>query len=230
MMSAMRFAQTNLQLYEQLASRPEADRVAVRKAYDFAARIFAGRYRGCGKPFVSHLVGTASILERHGAPLPVVLAGLLHAAYLQGEFDHGHAGLTAATRKLLRDAVGVEAEDLVARYTEFDWSRIPDGLGEEDRPVVLMRIANELDECLDRGLLYVGEKKRKKVAASVGPCAAAARAIGLPALADELEAAYEENRGELPATLATARSGSFRGGPKNTVRGFLRRKLRRLLR
>ena len=40
---------------------------------------FPGTYRGSGKPFLAHLVGTASVLASLRARTPVVVTGLLHA-------------------------------------------------------------------------------------------------------------------------------------------------------
>ncbi len=60
----MHYAQTNIQLYEQLlaARWSAADIVPARAAYELAMRIFAGHFRPSHKPFLAHLVGVASIL------------------------------------------------------------------------------------------------------------------------------------------------------------------------
>lgn len=206
-------AQTNLQLYEQVATLPHADRIRIRHAYDLAAELFAGRYRGSGKPFVAHLVGTASVLARHGGSLDLVLAGLLHAAYEQGDFGALRRGMTTRNRRRLRSVIGGDAEGLVARYTQFDWSQIPDEIAEPDRPVVTLRIANEIDECLDRGLLYAGARKRQTVQTGVARFVRAANIVQLPALGEELQAAAEANRGELPGRLAATCNGSYTIAP-----------------
>lgn len=206
-------AQTNLQLYEQVAAFSDADRLRVRDAYDLATELFSGRYRGNGKPFVAHLVGTASVLARHGAALEVVLAGLLHAAYQQGEFGSGRFGMTPRRRQRVRSVIGADAEALVARYTTYDWSRVPDNIDATDVPVVTMRIANELDECLDRGLLYAGAGKRQAVEDGVARFVSAARALHLSTLADELDAAASSNLGSLPDGLPASRNGSFTIAP-----------------
>lgn len=46
----------------------------------FAARAHAGQSRkgAAAEPYVNHVIEVAAILAEHGAPLPVVLAGLLH--------------------------------------------------------------------------------------------------------------------------------------------------------
>ena len=207
--SELPVAQTNLQLYEQIAARPDAERLRVRAAYELATELFAGRYRGSGKPFVAHLVGTASVLAQHGAPLDVVLAGLLHAAYHQGEFGSGRPGMTVSRRTRMRRALGAGAEELIARYTRYEWSRVPDRIAPDDRPVVLMRIANEVDECADRGLLYSGSGKRRSMAEHVARFTVAAKALGEAQLAEQLQAAFASNHGALPDELRGSLNGSY---------------------
>ena len=205
----MRFAQTNLQLYEQVAHLPDANRLRVHDAYNLAAALFAGQYRGSGKPFVAHLVGTASVLVRHGAAVDVVLAGLVHAAYQRGEFGTGRYGMTERRRQRVRAIIGEAAESLVARYTEYDWSSVPDRIQPADSPVVLIRIANEVDECLDQGLLYVAARKRRAVESGISRFVAAARGLRLPELAEQLERVAAENHGTPPKGLSVNRNGSF---------------------
>src|SRR5262249_52556405 len=89
-------AQTNLRPYEELreAGRPAEELLGARRAYDLAARLFAGQYRATGKPFVAHLVGVASIVARLGERQAVVVAALLHAAYDQGAFPGWRRAVT----------------------------------------------------------------------------------------------------------------------------------------
>ena len=88
------YAQTNLQLHAQLLDLGCSieDREYLAAGYRLAADLFSGQYRGSGKPFVAHLVGTASILAATKASATVVAAGLLHAAYDQGDFGLGLLG------------------------------------------------------------------------------------------------------------------------------------------
>ena len=59
-----------------------ADDIAqIRKAHWSALLLSSGGYRPCGRPFIDHLVGTASALVHYGCETRLVLAGLLHAAY-----------------------------------------------------------------------------------------------------------------------------------------------------
>ena len=59
-----RFAQTNIQLLNQMydLGYDEQEIAAVGKSYELAMILFTGRFRGSGKTFIAHLVGTASIL------------------------------------------------------------------------------------------------------------------------------------------------------------------------
>ena len=90
------YAQTNLQLYRQLAERgyPTSEIASVARAYELGLRLFPGTYRGSGKPFLAHLVGTASILSTLQARMPVIAAGLLHSVYTHGEFGNGWRGIS----------------------------------------------------------------------------------------------------------------------------------------
>ena len=91
------YAQTNVQLFNQLQSEgySKKDRERVREAYEFAMRLFTSLFLPSGKTFIDHLVGTASILASLHMPVEIVAAGLIHAAYLHGDFGgatNGHLG------------------------------------------------------------------------------------------------------------------------------------------
>ena len=82
-----RYAQTNLQLYGQLgaAGWTEPQLALVASGYELAMEICGASFRPNGKPFMCHLVGTASIVASWVAPVDEVVCGLLHSAY-----THGH--------------------------------------------------------------------------------------------------------------------------------------------
>jgi hypothetical protein len=146
-------AQTNLALYQQLHRLGYSGEglARIRAAYEIATRLFAGHFRPCGRTFIAHLVGTASILATLRAKEPVVGAALLHAAYEQGDF-----GIVRwrHRRIYVRRAVGIAIEDVVWRYNQLKWygDRVTtlfdrfDTLSEFDRTIVLMRLANELED------------------------------------------------------------------------------------
>lgn len=216
------YAQTNLQLYRQLRASGyvEANLTLVRAAYDLGMRIFPASFRGSGKPLLAHLVGTASILASIDESPKVVASGLLHAAYALGDFGDGRLGMTAAKRDRVRDAVGQEVEDLVARYTAFDWNRntIPairervGSLAPIERDVLVIRLANELEDHLDFGVLYCGngERRREYIRSPLNQSVDMARSLGLTALARELDEAFAETLAEqLPDSLRTPHDYTF---------------------
>jgi (p)ppGpp synthase/HD superfamily hydrolase len=171
--------QTNLQLLNQLrrAGYADADVARVKSAYDFVAAYFSGWFRASGKPFLAHLVGTAGILCAAGARPAVIVAGLSHAIYGPGELPARAGGATRAMRKRVREALGAEGEDLIARYAALEWSvsalvnlrvRLPT-MSAAERDVVLIRLANELDDHLDLAPLYCAnaEERRRKIDAGL---------------------------------------------------------------
>lgn len=160
---ALAVAQTNLQLYRQMEARSyTADEIAaVAAAYRGALPWFSAQYRGNGKPFIAHLVGTASLLVSRRAPLSQVLAALLHATYQAGDLgvDAGHRQ-TPARRAALRNLVGAQAEELVARYDAADWKallsagalRARDMEDDVSRGITCLFLANTLEDFLDGGM------------------------------------------------------------------------------
>jgi amino acid adenylation domain-containing protein len=200
---AFTYAQTNVQLYEQLfgLGYAPAQLNAVAAAYDLALSLFSALLRPEGKPFVNHLVGTASILAQHDAPFPVVVAGLLHAAYAYGEFGSLRCGVTPGKRHRVRAVIGEEAEVIVYRYTRFQWNarvidalkkQLPD-LSQDEQTVIFMRLANELEEGADASLLYCAEETRLLKANYLGMCVGVATAMDMQQLAFELESCHQSN-------------------------------------
>jgi len=184
----------------------------VRAGYDLALGLFTASFRGSGKPLLSHLVGTASILASIGQSPAIVTGGLLHAAYALGDFGDGRFGTTDAKRERVRAAVGREVEDLVARYTAFDWNRntIPSirqrvgQLTSVERDVLVIRLANELEDHLDYGVLYCGngESRREYIRSPLNQSVDMARELGLATLAAALDKAFKETlTAEIPAAL-----------------------------
>jgi len=154
-------AQTHLQLFQQMRSGgySTADLVLVSEAYQLATQLFANRFRPCGRPFVAHLVGTSAILVWLQAPVHMVVAGLLHAAYQEGDFPNSLEGMTHQKRKRVRAVIGEHAEELVASYTVSSRSLTGilasyarfDRMSPGERDVLLMQLANELDDYRDLG-------------------------------------------------------------------------------
>lgn len=160
-------AQTNLQLFRQLhaaGAGPEAV-LQVRSDYETACLLFGDLIRSSGKPFLCHVVGTAGALAKEGAPLTVVRAGLLHAAFSHGRFRDGTGGATRDHRCWLRERAGGEVEELVHAYSEyrFDDGRIDEALADpgavtgSERRLMLMRVCNRVDDGLDHGAIVGGK-------------------------------------------------------------------------
>ncbi len=210
------YPQTNLQLYVQLRGWATADLRRIRDSHDLARLLFSARYRGSGKPFLAHLVGTAGILAAHGADVATVCAGLLHAAYDQGDF--GLRGRRrAASRRRLRLAAGADAEEIVWRYASLRWED-PD----IDRRALFVGIANTLEETLDLGLLYVGSRKRAAELRTLDRAIDAAERHGFGALARELrEGRAAHAAGTVPAELVDGREGSYTLPPPSYRRRLL---------
>ena len=214
------YAQTNIQLFNQLQrlSWSARDVQAAVSAYVLAASLVTGRFRPSGKTFLAHLVGTSSILASLPAPPPIVVAGLLHAAYSAGDFGDGTPGVSDAKRERVRSVAGEEAEAYVFRYQALAWtdqmirsiSGGLDAMAEAERGVVLMRLANELEEFLDRGILYCGDRKRRALS-DPHRCRLMieiARRLGFQNLSDELSRTIAEASAPLPAELLPARASN----------------------
>jgi (p)ppGpp synthase/HD superfamily hydrolase len=212
------YAQTNLQLYRQLlaARADDGDLALMRDAYETVVPLFARSYRANGKPFVAHLVGCASILHAHGSPVAVAAAGLTHAVYSAGEFRPGTSA--AQKRAALAGAVGGEVEDLVQRYTELDWTHETiEGLCERppidaspDRPIVLMALANDLEECLDGGMALTERADIQRRWDRIALAARLAGVMGCERMAGELAEAVAGRTEVAPEALRRGVRGTIR--------------------
>ncbi len=213
------YAQTNIQLYNQLQNLECSAKElgAVRDAYDLATLLFAGAFRGNGKPFLSHLVGTASILAVHGAPLAAVVAGLLHAAYFFGRFGDRPLGISEPKRQQVRSTVGQEVEELIAGYTAFSLDAATTAKLEEnlhalspgEECVVLIYMANALEDRLDLGRLYCA-KSNDSLEAELPLLVKIAKDLGVPRLGAELaEACRRTVASSVPPVLRRSDDRSY---------------------
>lgn len=226
------YAQTNIQLFNQLRrdDYSNTEISCILNAYKLAMCLFTGCFRPSGKTFIAHLVGTASILSSLHLPAKVVAAGLIHAAYASRDFGNGEKGISDAKREQIRRAVGKEVEEYVARYKALKWNEktLPairdrlDALAPIDRDVVLIRLANELEEHLDLGLLYCGDGKHQQYTNHGGHLMVEmAEKLGFPTLAIELARVFKETASaEIPMELRNQsdRESSFLLVPKSYQR------------
>ena len=222
-MSTRLFAMTYPQLMNQALDRGmnEADMGRLRNAYGCAERLFDGVYRGQHVPFLCHVVRTAAILLAEEEPLDVIMAGLLHAAYDLGYFeDKRHGKATLAHREELRREVGDEVAALVAHYQQFPWyqpecvrKHLQDlsSYDETKRHLLMMRLANELEDYLDEGMAFRGTFPFQLKLEGYGKeVLEIARCLGRGQLAAELQEAFDRNlKAQLPDVVITKQRDSF---------------------
>jgi (p)ppGpp synthase/HD superfamily hydrolase len=223
--------QTNLQLFNELraAGYPDGDVARIKAAHDFVARCFAGWFRASGKPFISHLIGTAGILGALRARTPVVVAGLSHAIFTQGELPAATARSPRLMRAQVRRELGDEAEDLVARYDALEWNaralpglraRLP-AMAPVDREVVLMRLANELDDHLDLAVLYYpnADGRQGRISSGLRLAGDIAKDLGFLELAGSLDRAFDATlTASVPSALRTSHAASYSVAPASAWR------------
>ena len=154
-------AQTNLELYAQAleADYLPAQRRSLADAYLLALRSVYPLARGSGKPFIAHLVGTASLVLASGCPATWVTGALLHALYQRRVPFEG--GLVPEQRRaVVAERFGTVVDDLVLRYTTFesvDLHSVPAEVDEVDRGVLTLRLADELEDLCGNALALHGD-------------------------------------------------------------------------
>ena len=125
----------------------------LQKSHQLAIVLMNGIYRPCGRPFINHLVGTASVLVHYNFRARVVGAGLLHAAYTHS--IEGGAEVEAGIDRIF-NLLGGRESNLEARAREyalrFDrWRRLltstdwPLELSIEEAEIVAIAAAVEAD-------------------------------------------------------------------------------------
>jgi (p)ppGpp synthase/HD superfamily hydrolase len=210
-------AQTNLQLYKQLSELDfsQKDLEYMHQVYYLALQLYPFLFRPNGKEHLAHAVGTASILCSLQKRVPVIAAGLLHAAYRHGEFPSFRKGPTKSNRKYIQNVVGQETEEHIARYFYLQWDRQNfiemqerfTELSEIDRDSLLIRLADNLEKCVDLGVLFVssGPGGKRSIRTNGPTRVALARKLGYPALADQLQAAHEAIlNADIPSVLCNS--------------------------
>ena len=217
------FALTYPQLMNQAIKKGlcETDLAKLRKAYETAEQLLDGLYRAQHVPFICHVVRTASILLEESQPPEVVQSGMLHAAYSVGCFeDSRHGGSSPEHRDELKRKVGSDVETLVFSYENFPWYQREcvlehlqkfESYDERQRKLILMRLANELEDYLDFGMAYRGVfPYREKIKAYGQEAIELARRLGRQQLADELASVFEAHLScQLPEMVMTNQPSSF---------------------
>lgn len=163
------YARTWPQLSNQLIAMllPVDEIKKVHAAYSLSVDLFGSMVRANEAPFLSHTVGTASILAVHGTPTNIVCGGLLHAAYTHGLYETPpDKPLNKQHRVAIAQAVSPEVELLARNYRRYRPSEMPvpadaGGYDEDHASVLLIRAANHLEEYLDCGLVYANKTQKQ---------------------------------------------------------------------
>jgi (p)ppGpp synthase/HD superfamily hydrolase len=193
-------AQTYPQLVNQLLSRgeTEANLRVLMSAFDIALAFSDGIYRAQGVPLINHLVRTASILVEENQPMPVVMAGLLHAGCVLHKFDHScRSQLVAQRLSVMRQLLGAEVPRLVAHYPDLPWYNSAalkahieniQCLDEATRQLVIIQLANELEDNLDLAIGYTAKQRQNlRLNSYYDECITLAKALKLEFIAKHLE-------------------------------------------
>jgi (p)ppGpp synthase/HD superfamily hydrolase len=235
------FALIYPQLMNQaIAAALDADAlVRLRATHELAESFADGVYRPQGEPFLCHLVRTASIVLAEGQPLPMVQAALLHAAYSLRR--RGADNERGSRRTWLQKAAGREVEQLVFAYDQLPWNssaelkRHVEDFARYDqttRRVVLLRLANELEDHLDRSAAYASADLVLRRQERRDGCLILARAAGSPAFVCELTEMFDRQLDPpLPLAVVIGRNQGYTlQGKRWPELSRLRETMRRLMR
>jgi len=161
-MTARELRQTRSELLDLARDRGYGrnELATIANAYHLAHILMDGGYRPCGRPFINHVVGTASVLVRYGFRSEVVAVGLLHSAYTH--CPHHPAGVREAAKAVCAalGGRGSPLERAVRDYTvresaarnAFDQST----LSVPEAETLMVVAANELDMYLSGEIRYTG--------------------------------------------------------------------------
>ncbi len=162
------FPRLALQCFKLGFSEQELTRL--RRAFDLAASVHGGAIRKCRLMFIDHCVGVASILAHHAANCDLVIAGLLHAIYLRGTTaKNAILSGTPADRRFVCSVAGRQVESVVFEYANTNffgndyWTSVstePELTRLDVAASLVLRVANEVEECLDFKLVLDGKSKQ----------------------------------------------------------------------
>lgn len=174
-----------------------------------------GGYRPCGRPFIDHLTGTASVLVHYGFETRLVEAALLHAAYTHAPrfFGDARATVDAVAEKL--GGTGSALESDVRAYTlraahwktlaeRGDWR---DVATMTDTGTAIVAMANAADMNLSGETRATGRRDEDD-ATALSKARDICRLLGVPGLAESAlarldggEAAFSPKEGRAIASF-----------------------------
>jgi guanosine-3',5'-bis(diphosphate) 3'-pyrophosphohydrolase len=201
-----------------------ADRELVSRAYHFAAEAHKGQKRASGEPYVQHCLAVAAILVELGAPVPVVVAGLLHdtvedtsvtLSQLTREFGSEVATLVDGVTKLTQlprvsrsNGKGKEVRSSKGELAKETLRKTFLAMGDDVR-IVVIKLADRLHNM--RTLSHLPPEKRSRIAQeTLEIFAPLANRLGIWQVKWELEDlsfryVYPEKYKEIAASVAERR-------------------------
>jgi GT2 family glycosyltransferase len=218
-MAPQELRQTLSGLGELAASRGyRADEWAtVEQAYRAAMILMNGAFRPCGRPFINHVAGTASVLMHYELNHGVVAAGLLHAAYTHCPQWSDDPQQTVAKVADMLGGRGNPVEATVREYTRrmprarelLQSPRRSSEITTGDAAVLAIAAANEADMHLSGEFRFSGRRdvEPPEISALV-PMACAA--LGISGLADTLDQERRKLAAIPTSPAAAAAPASFR--------------------
>jgi hypothetical protein len=194
--------------------------LVIGRAYRIALQLSEGIYRPCGRPFINHLAGTASVLLFYGCPIPLILAGLLHSVRPTGR-SAGDRSLDAFAEESAAARHALALADLYRQRARLLDPANQAGKAVAELPLGLANLylldaANDVDMHLSFEVPVSG-RKDVMTGSGLSDCQELLEYVGFPGLAATL-GMLREQAPVLPAvTFQSGRQGSFRLDGDKTI-------------
>lgn len=137
--------------------------IILANGYRLAQVLTDGGYRPCGRPFINHLVGVASVLLRYGCKMEMILAGLLHSFYSHGPLHPNGVNAAIETVSNILGGKGSPVERRVraltlqnGNFAEF-MVKPASELLISDAELFILAAANSIDMHLSGEIRYSGK-------------------------------------------------------------------------
>ncbi|MDQ3268094.1 MAG: hypothetical protein M3P47_05140, partial [Pseudomonadota bacterium] len=194
-----------------------AELALLSNAYFIAQALMTGRYRSCGRPFINHLAGTASVLLRYDFRIEIVMAGLLHSAYTHCP---AHPEGKQAAREDVYNKLGGEGhkvERLVRGYTHRGMKSrnnqvVVTAAGRItifDAELQMIALANEIDMYLSGETRYSPPRNDEMTPAQLDIAGKICEIIGVSGMSRSLQQGGNDKRLPPPLSLLTQQNMSY---------------------
>lgn len=215
-------AQTRSQLLDLAQARGYGPRELslLSEAGALASRLLNGGYRPCGRPFISHLIGTASVLLRYDLRIETVVAGLLHGVYTHGRLTGSNDDRAEIARMM--GGAGSQIECQVRAYTDHCWDVLKGShaFTVDQAELAAIETANEIDMRYSGEYEYSG-RPAELSAAQVQILSQTCAAMGLAGLAKTLDLALRQIRPVAPGMVTGLHASYYldaEGRPQKLLR------------